>query len=220
MKLRDRLGVSERRQRQAARAMQAALAAFVLLGVVRGSVAIVVNAGLGLLVTHLPAVLERDYSIPMDAGLTLWITATVFLHAVGVVGLPGLTDSLYGPSPPFWYDHLTHFLSSTVVAAAGYATVRALDEHHDDVAFPPEFTFVFVVLFVVAMGVLWELVEYATWVAGRAVGADVLVVYGVDDVTLDLLFNAVGAVVVGVWGTAYLADVADAVRSALADAAE
>jgi hypothetical protein len=217
---RDRLGVSERRQRQAVRAMQVALVGFVAFGLLRASVGVVVNAGLALAVTHLPAVLERDYSIPMDAALTLWLTAAVFLHALGVVGLPGITEPFYGPNPPFWWDHLTHFLSSTVVAAAGYATVRAVDEHHADVALPPRFTVVFVVLFVMAMGVLWEMLEYATWVAGRAVGADVLVVYGVDDVTLDLLFNAVGAVVVGVWGTAYLADVVDAVRATLEDATE
>lgn len=220
MTLRSRLRLSERRQRQAARGMQAALVVFVAVGVLRASVGVVVNAGLALAVTHLPAVLERDYSIPMDAGLTLWLTAAVFLHALGIVGVPGLTGSFYGPNPPFWWDHLTHFLSSTVVAAAGYATVRALDDHLDELVFPPRFTFVFVVLFVMAMGVLWEILEYATWVVGRAVGADVLVVYGVDDVTLDLLFNAVGGVVVGLWGTAYLTDVVDAVRARLADAAE
>jgi hypothetical protein len=220
MKLRDRLHISERRQRQAARGMQLSLAGFVALGVLRASVGIVVNAGLALTVTHLPAVLERDYSIPMDAGLTLWITTAVFLHALGIVGVPGVTGTLYGPNWPLWWDHLTHFLSSTVVAAAGYATVRALDEHNDDIVFPPKFTFVFVVLFVMALGVLWEVLEYAVWVVGSRVGASVLTVYGVDDVMLDLFFNAVGAVVVGVWGTAYLADVSDAIRDVLAAASE
>lgn len=220
MRLRDRLRISERRQRQATRGMQLALVGFVALGVLRASVGLVVNAGLALAVTYLPAILERDYSISMDAGLTLWITTAVFLHALGVVGVPGVTGTLYGPSWPSWWDHLTHFLSSTVVAAAGYASVRALDEHHDDVVFPPKFTFVFVVLFVMALGVLWEIVEYVTWVAGSRVGASVLTIYGVDDVVLDLVFNAVGAVVVGSWGTAYLADVSDAIRDVLAAADE
>nr|WP_272931459.1 hypothetical protein [Halobacterium noricense] len=199
--------------------MQFALASFVAVGVLSWNVAVIVNAAAALAVTHLPAVLERDYSIPMDAGLTLWITTAVFLHVLGTLGVPGLTDQFYGPRPPIWWDHLTHFLSSTVVAAAGYATVRALDEHHDDVAFPPKLTFVFVVLFVMALGVLWELLEYAAWTLGGAVGAPVLTIYGVDDVTLDLAFNTVGAVVVGLWGTAYLGAVTDAVRANIEDAA-
>ena len=219
MKLRDRLGISERRQRQATRGMQLALVAFTAVGVLTWNVAVTVNAAAALAVTHLPAVLERDYSIPMDAGLTLWITTAVFLHVLGTLGVPGVTDQFYGPNPPIWWDHLTHFLSSTVVAAAGYATVRALDEHHDGVAFPPKFTFVFVVLFVMALGVLWEILEYAAWTLGDAVGASVLTIYGVDDVTLDLAFNTVGAVVVAVWGTAYLGDVTDAIRANIEDAA-
>ncbi len=219
MKLRDRLGVSGRRQRQATRGMQAALAAFAVVGVLQLNAAVAVNSLVALVVTHLPAVLERDYSIPMDAGLTVWITAAVFLHVLGTLGVPGVTERLYGPSRPVWWDHLTHFLSSTVVAAAGYATVRALDEHRDDVAFPPKFTFVFVVLFVMALGVLWEILEYAAWTLGDVVGARVLTIYGVDDVMLDLVFNTVGAITVGLWGTAYLGDLIDAIRTNFEDAA-
>jgi hypothetical protein len=40
-------------------------------------------------------VLERDYGVPLDAGLTLWITAAVFLHAFGRIGIRG-GDSVGG----------------------------------------------------------------------------------------------------------------------------
>jgi len=208
----DRLGVSARRQRQAARGMQLSLVGFLFVGVYEGDASIVANSGLGLAVTYLPAVLERDYGIPMDAGLTLWITSAVFLHALGMVGLPGSETNFYAPGGIPWWDHLTHALSSSVVAGGGYAVVRAVDEHSDDVELPPRFVSVFILSTVLAAGVLWEVVEYALMTVGDLTGGSVLTVFGIGDIVLDLVFNAVGAVVVAVWGTAYLGGVASAVR--------
>lgn len=213
----DRLGVSARRQRQAARGMQLSLVGFLFVGVYEGDTGIVANAVLGLAVTYLPAVLERDYGIPMDAGLTLWITSAVFLHALGVVGLPGSGTNFYAPGGVPWWDHLTHALSSSVVAGGGYAVVRAVDEHSDDVELPPRFVSVFLLSTVLAAGVLWEVVEYALMAAGDLTGGSVLTVFGVGDVVVDLVFNAAGAVVVAVWGTAYLGDVTAALRRRLGE---
>ncbi|NIS31207.1 MAG: hypothetical protein GWN07_12820, partial [Actinobacteria bacterium] len=86
MRLRDRLGVSERRQRQAVRLMEFGLVGLLFIGLERGNTGIIVNAGVALLVAQLPPILERDYNLPMDAGLTLWITGAVFFHALGTVG--------------------------------------------------------------------------------------------------------------------------------------
>jgi hypothetical protein len=205
MRLRDRIGLSDRRQRQLTRAMQVALLVLIGLGLERGSLGIVVNATIGLGVTQLPAVLERDYQIGMDPALTLWITAAVFLHALGTAGLPGSSTNFYRSI--WWWDHLTHTLSSSIVAAAGYATARAVERHSDSVSLPDRFMFVFILLFVLAFGVFWEVVEFG--VAGVATlsgTTGVLVQYGLSDTMLDLLFNTLGGVVVAVWGTAHLTD--------------
>jgi hypothetical protein len=215
VRLRDRLGIDARRQRQVVRAMQLSLVGFVFIGFDRGNPGIVVNAGVALAVTYLPAAFERDYDLPMDAGLTLWITSAVFLHALGTVGVPGTgLDNFYQTLG--WWDHLTHTLSSSVVAAAGYATVRAVDEHTDAVRLPPRFTFVFVLLFTLAFGVVWEVLEFVLAEAATLVGgASVLTQYGLSDTMLDLVFDAVGGLVVAVWGTAYLTDVAGALSARL-----
>ena len=95
--------------------MQVSLHVLIGLGLERGSLGIGVNATIGLGVTQLPAVLERDYHSPMDSALTLWITAAVFLHALGTAGLPGAETNFYRSIP--WWDHMTHTLSSSIVAA-------------------------------------------------------------------------------------------------------
>jgi hypothetical protein len=214
VRLRDQLGISAERQQQISRAMQLMLVGFLFIGLDRRSLGIVVNAAVALGVTYLPAIIERDYKIPMDAGLTLWITVAVFLHALGTVGIPGTElDSFYRNVG--WWDHLTHTLSSSVVAAAGYATVRAIDVHSEEIYLPPRFMFVFILLFTVAFGVFWEVIEFAVGGLGAVVGGSILTQYGLEDTMLDLLFDTLGGVIVAVWGTAYLTDVVGALTRRL-----
>lgn len=206
MSLRDRIGIDRRRQRQLSYLLELLLVGIVFIGVERGSVTLVVNALVALGVAQLPSVLERDYDVPLDPALTLWITAAVFLHALGVVGLPGSEQSFY--STVWWWDHLTHALSSSVVAAVGYTAVRALDIHSPRIHFPDRFVFVFILLFVIAFGVLWEVLEFTLSEAATLVGnGSILTQYGLDDTLLDLVFNTLGAVVVATWGAAHLNDV-------------
>ncbi|WP_247000622.1 hypothetical protein [Halosolutus gelatinilyticus] len=202
---------SRRRQRQLTYCMELALVGLFFVGVDRGNVGIVVNTAVALAVTQLPPVLERDYEIPMDPRLTLWITTAVFLHAFGIVGLPGSATNFYGDV--WWWDHMTHALSSSLVAAAGYATVRALDEHTTEIYLPRKFVAVFILLFVLAFGVLWEILEFAIALSAEAFGVGaVLTQYGLDDTMLDLVFDLIGGLVVALWGWVYLADVSDAIR--------
>ena len=219
MRLRDRIGISTRRQRQVSRLLEFGLVGLLFIGLERGNTGIIVNTFVALLVTQVVPVLERDYAIPMDAGLTLWITAAVFLHALGTVGLPGSTLSFY--RSVWWWDHLTHALSSSVVAAAGYATARALDEHSDAISLPPRFMFAFILLIVVAFGVFWEVIEFGLGGFALLLGSGgVLTQYGLGDTMLDLVFNTAGGVIVAVWGTAYLADVSGAIQERLQSRAE
>lgn len=214
MKLRRRLGIREGTERRIVRAMQLALVGMFAIGLDRGNTGIVVNAGIALAITALPALLERDYDIPMDAALTLWITSAVFFHALGTVGIPGSGSSFY--QSVWWWDHFTHMLSSSVVAGAGYAAARSFDLHSAENHFPPRFMFVFILLFVVAFGVLWEVIEFAIGGLGAVLGSDaVLTQYGLEDTMKDLLFDIAGGVLTAVWGTAYLGGVVGALTRRL-----
>ncbi|ELY85435.1 MULTISPECIES: hypothetical protein [Natrialba] len=210
----DSLRLSSRRQRQLTHLMELGLIGMLFIGLERANGGIVINTGVALVVTRLPSILERDYGIPMDPRLTLWITSAVFLHALGTVGLPGTTTTFY--SQVWWWDHVTHALSSSLVAGVGYATVRALDEHSSGIHFPPRFVAIFILLFVLAFGVLWEVLEFAIALTADALGMNaVLTQYGLDDTMLDLIFNSIGAIIVALWGGAYLSDVTGAIRDRL-----
>ncbi|WP_424018657.1 hypothetical protein ACOZ4N_04035 [Halorientalis pallida] len=205
MRLRDVVGISTRTQARLSWAMEVLLVGILLVGLYRGGPGVVVNTVIALVVTQLPPVLERDFGLPMDPALTLWITTAVFLHALGTLGLPWSDLSFY--QSIWWWDHLTHGLSASVVAAVGYATARSFDEHADGVVLPPKFMFVFILLFVLAFGVLWEVLEFLLTEITAVFGIGTfLTQYGLEDTMLDLVFDSVGAVLVATWGTAHLND--------------
>lgn len=203
------IDVPGRRLRQLSRAMQVVLGTLFVWGVLRLDVPTIANAGVALAITFLPALLERDYSLPLEPGLVFWITIAVFLHSLGSAGL---YDSVAQ------FDSLTHALSATVVAAAGYAVVRAIDLHAPSVYLPPNATFALILLFVLAAGVVWELVEFAIDQGTRRLGMETaLAQHGIDDTATDLLYDLLGGVVAAVWGSIYLTDVSHRLADRLDD---
>jgi uncharacterized membrane protein YjdF len=120
--------------------------------------------------------------------------------------LPGAERNLYGQI--WWFDHVTHALSASVVAAVGYATARALDVHSDEIHLPRRFMFVYILLFVLAFGVVWEVIEFSLGELARYQGnRAILTQSGLEDSMMDLVFDTFGAIIVATWGTAHLTDV-------------
>jgi hypothetical protein len=170
------------------RLLQGVLLGILGTGLLISNVSVIVNAALSLLVTAIPAVLERDYAVQLDPAIVVWITLAVVLHSAGMVGL---YDAVW------WWDHLTHTFSGALVAAVGYAVASSLDQYADSVVLPPTFLWLFVFLVTVATGVVWETAEMAGREVARAGGFEpLLIVYGIDDTILDLVFDVVGAAVV------------------------
>ena len=175
----------------AARALQAVLLGLAAYGAFVGKYTVAVSGLLSFAVTLVPAYLRRDRGFPLSPQMTLWITVAVVLHSAGYLG-PYRTVG--------WYDQLTHGFSATVVAAGGYALVRAFVDHSDHLDLPRRFVAVYVVIFVLAFGVFWEVLEHAAELAASTLGMrSALVQYGLDDIVLDITFNTVGAVVVAAW---------------------
>jgi hypothetical protein len=177
----------------AGRAMQSVIAVILVVGLWERSIAVVVNASLALAITFLPALLRRDWDVHLGTGLTLWMMLAVLLHTVGMLGFYVTVT---------WWDHVTHTLSATVVASVGYATARAVDEYSDAIYLPPRFLFVYILLFTMALGVLWEVLEFGARAVTDTVGVEaVLIQFSVEDTIVDLVFDFVGAVLVALFGT-------------------
>lgn len=207
MTLVERLGMDDSSLRRAVRTMQVLLSVITLYALATLNWGLVINAGISLVITFLPGYLEDDLHLPMNAGLALWITGAVFLHAVGALG----------PYVWFgWYDSVTHALSASIVAGTGYTSARALDVHYDDLTIPSGFMFVFILVFVMAFGVLWEILEFGTGVVASVIGGEpVLAQRGVSDIVFDLFYNTVGGTLIAAFGTAWLSPLAGALAGQL-----
>ncbi len=199
--------LDDERERWLVRLLQLGLVGIVGYGLYRGELGVAVNGAVALAVTFVPALLRRDAGISLDAGYVLWISTAVFVHAVGILGP-------YQQLP--WYDSVAHALSASIVAAVGYVTVKAVDRNSEKTQLPPELQFAFVLVFVMAFGVLWEILEFGTeQVAAMVGGKALLVQYGLDDVINDLVFNQVGALVVAAFDAARPESAADEATEAV-----
>jgi len=195
---------SMRTQRRLTRAMQLVLFAIVGYGLVARQPKAITNGGIALVITSLPAVLERNYDLPLDPWLGLWITTAVFLHTLGSAGLYGLI---------FWWDNLTHAMSASLIAGVGYTAARAIDLHSDDIHVPRRFVFVYIFIVVLSFGVIWELFEFGLDIAADATGVTMpLAQHGLDDTVRDLMFNSLGALLVALFGQVHLTGVAETLR--------
>jgi len=175
-------------ERQLVRVLQVGLLVIAAYGFYRGETGIVANGLVPLVVTLVPAYLRRDRNISMDTSYVLWIAIAVFVHAVGSLGL-------YESIP--WYDSIAHALSATIVAGTGYAAVKAIDRNSEQTNLPAELQFAFILVFVMAFGVFWEIIEFTLGLASQLLGGEaVLAQYGLDDTVTDLLFNQLGAIIV------------------------
>ena len=201
--------LEDSQERLLVRLLQAGLVVISLYGLYRGQVGIVANGLISLAVTFVPAFLRRDTEFSMDSSYVLVLSIAVSVHAVGALGP-------YGSVP--WYDSVAHALSSSIVAGAGYATVKAIDRNSERTNLPPELQFAFILIFVMAFGVFWEIIEFATGVASQLIGGEaVLAQYGLDDIVHDLVFNQVGAIVVAGWDAARPKDAAAEATEAMDD---
>lgn len=207
MTLGDHLQLSETQEYRLVRALQVALAVILGYGLVTLQFELAVNAGLPLAVTFLPALLRREYSYTMDAGLVLLITVAVFLHAFGSLGFYVWFS---------WYDEITHTVSAFLVAGIGYAVLTALEKHSSEIELTSNLRGVFILVFVLAFSVIWEVFEFgAVWVSQVLGVTSPVQVFGIDDIVTDMVFNVIGGVLVAVWGTGFFEDFVPFIRRRL-----
>ncbi len=200
----DIMDLSDTSEIRLVRVLQVALAVIAVYGLVRLQFALALNAGLPLAVTFLPAVLRREYHYTMDAGLVLLLSVAVFLHALGSLGLYVQYS---------WYDEITHTVSAILVAGIGYATLTALERHSSEIHLPPKLRGVFILVFVLAFSVAWEVFEFgAVWLSHLVGVTSPVEVFGIDDIVTDMIFNVVGGLIVAVWGAKYFDDLVPFLR--------
>jgi hypothetical protein len=175
----------------ASRLMQLGMVGVAVAGPLTGNTTWLPAALFSLFVSEVPGLLRRDLKLVLPVELNFWIVLALFLHVVG--GYSGFYDDVPG------WDHLTHAMSASLVAALGFVVVVVVDKYVDSIHLPPAFLAFFIVMFTIAVGVFWELMEYAN---DALTGTRLQ--YSLDDSMLDLLFDSFAGFIVAAAGTHYL----------------
>jgi len=171
--------------------MQAGMIAVAVAGIASRNYTWVPAAFVALFVSAIPAILKRDLKFVLPPELTFWIVLALFLHVVG--GFSNFYNDLPG------WDHLTHMMSASLVGGLGFVLVVIVDKYVDSIYLPPRFLALFIVLFTMAVGVLWEIMEFANDSI-----AHTHLQYGLQDTMLDLAFDGLAGFVVAFAGAYYL----------------
>jgi hypothetical protein len=151
-------------------------------GLRRRHVGAVVNALAAVAVTFLPTVVERRFGVEVRPWQRLYTETAMLAHAAGMLGP---YEAIW------WWDHLTHTLSASILGGVVHAAAERRDRDSQWV----------VVVATVVGGLVWEAFEYGVHSLTDTLGVDpVLVPYSARDTLLDLGFDAVGAALVVVLG--------------------
>jgi hypothetical protein len=175
----------------ASRAMQAGMVGLAIFGMLVREYTYVPAALAAIFISTLPSVMKRDLNIVLPVELNFWIVLALFVHLIG--SFSGFYDNLPG------WDHLTHAMSASLVAALGFVVVTAVDKYADSIHLPPAFLALFIIMFTMAIGVIWELMEY---MVDEFTGS--YLQYSLSDTMRDLLFDAIGGLLVASVGSFYL----------------
>lgn len=156
------------------------------LGLRRGNSGAVVNGVVALATSFLPDVIERRFGVEFRGWQRVYAESAMLAHTAGMLGLYEGT---------WWWDHLTHTLSATLLGGTVHAAARRSDRD------PQPWT----LGVIVGGGVLWEILEYAVHGITDRLGLDpVLIPYSARDTAVDLLFNLLGALLVIAFGDRFL----------------
>jgi len=165
-----------------------------VVAVYRRNVAAIVNAAVGVTLTVYATALavspELVLGRELDVGMTvpLWLALASTLHSIGMLGW---YESLE------WWDHVTHTVSAALVAAVLYAALLVTDPQVPVVAGLPYSTGILTLSSTLVIGVAWELAELVGRTFADSLDVEpVLIHYGRRDTALDLVFDAVGALLV------------------------
>lgn len=179
------------RLKLASRAMQAGMVGLAFFGILTGELTYVPAAVMVILISELPSLIRRDLKIVLPVELNFWIVLALFIHIVG--SFSGFYDNLPG------WDHLTHAMSASLIAALGFIVVVSIDKYADSIYLPQAFLAFLIVMLTMAVGVIWELMEF---IVDMATGSHLQ--YSLHDTMRDLLFDTIGGLLVASGGAYYL----------------
>jgi hypothetical protein len=168
-----------------------AMAWIVPVELLKGNYPLALMAGIATLVSLLPAALRRSFHIVLPWELELLVVLQIYLHAFW-----GAWLEMYRVLP-FW-DKSLHLQGTLLVSLMGFLCVYAL-HLSGRLRLSGPFIALFTVVFGNALGVWWEILEFATdQILSQTTQS------GLNDTMWDLIYNLGGSLLAAGMGWLYI----------------
>jgi hypothetical protein len=164
-----------------------------LIALVDGSYVWVFAGLFALVFSFIPTLLKRNYQISIPWVLELLIFLALFLHVIGGV------FNLYGRF--HWWDTMTHFVSTFMLAVVGLTMVYLMHVYWDGLKMDIRAIMIFTLFIAAFLGALWEVLE---WSADQIFGTSEQ--HGLNDTMKDLVMDMVGAMLASMLGAKWIID--------------
>jgi hypothetical protein len=142
---------------------------------------------IGIILSFIPSILHKNFNITLPWILDTLIAFALFLHIGGVV------LNAYHIIP--FYDNLTHFVSAILVAFLAFVSIYILDKYWKGLKMNKYAMAFIVVIFTMAMGVVWEFFEWTTDLLFQTKEQ-----WGLHDTMKDLLIDTIAGIFIAFIG--------------------
>ena len=150
-----------------------------------------INTSLIFALMLVPSILKGRYRLYLPFALELWIVVFIFL-TLFLGGIARFYDWI-----PFW-DKFLHFQSGFLLGVLGYIVIYILNEHgRVHLNLSPGFVSLFAVTFSLALGVVWEVIEFFGDMVFKTTYWQGV---GVADTMWDLIADGMGALIISIVG--------------------
>ena len=142
---------------------------------------------IGIILSFIPSILHKNFNITLPWILDTLIAFALFLHIGGVV------LNVYHTIP--YYDSLTHFVSAILVAFLAFVSIYILDKYWKGLHMNKYAMAFIVIIFTMAMGVIWEFFEWATDILFQTHEQ-----WGLQDTMKDLFIDTIAGIFIAIVG--------------------
>ena len=168
-----------------------ALGIILVASVVVGELYPALTSIMCMFLVALPIVARRKWCMPLPWTMALLTVAVTVLHSAGI--LFKAYDLVW------WWDHMTHFMATSVLAVAANLAILVRGRQAVPRALPVQYVPLISLGLVIVLGMVWEAAEFA---------ADQIFYlrtqYSLDDTAIDLSVDILGGVLVTIIIPPYL----------------
>ncbi len=161
------------------------------LEIMRGAYLFALATLLAIIISFVPSIVQRNYRVVLPFELDLLITLALFLHIF-------LGEWFMFYERLWIWDKVLHVYGSAVVAILAFMTVYTL-HYTKKLRLTIPFVGFFTVIFALAMGAVWEIIEFSVDAVFSLTTQK-----GLQDTMWDLINDLVGGIVVAVIGMIYV----------------